>query len=438
MHEKSIREAYGYIKLIGLTCQYVSELNTTTLSKDFPSAPVGRRKGVRAVVSDVEYLAPFKEGIELIKEAGGDAFKLCWQCGLCSASCPWNIVRTFMPHKMICQSRYGLVDLEDEDWWLCSTCHMCVSRCPRGVAITDIIRAARKIMLEYQYERAPASLRSAMGNLSSEGNPWGNERSKRAAWASDLKIPPYSSEAHDVLYFPCCVPSYDLKLGSVSRATALLLQLTGAAFGILGAKESCCGESVRKAGNEELFETLAKSNIEIFNNKGIREIVVSSPHCYTTFKQEYPQLGGQFRVLHVSQYLASRIEEGRLNFTKELKKRIVYHDPCYLGRHNGIYEEPRRILQSVPGVMLMDEMESRENSLCCGGGGGRMWMETKKEERFSDILVEQALAMGADILATACPYCILNFKDSVVTMEVEDRLEVKDISEIVLEAMGDE
>ena len=134
----------------------------------------------------MEYLAPFKEGIDLIREAGGDAFKLCWQCGLCSASCPWNTVRTFMTHKMICQSRYGLVDLEDEDWWLCSTCNLCVSRCPRGVAITDIIRAARKIMLEFQYERAPASLRSAIGNLSSEGNPWGNERSMRAVWASDL------------------------------------------------------------------------------------------------------------------------------------------------------------------------------------------------------------------------------------------------------------
>jgi heterodisulfide reductase subunit C len=136
----------------------------------------------------LEYLTPFKEGIDLIKEAGGDAFKLCWQCGLCSASCPWNTVRTFMTHRMICQSRYGLVDLEDEDWWLCSTCNLCVSRCPRGVAITDVIRAARKIMLEFQYERAPASLRSAIGNLSSEGNPWGNERSKRAAWAGSWEF----------------------------------------------------------------------------------------------------------------------------------------------------------------------------------------------------------------------------------------------------------
>ncbi|MBN1103261.1 MAG: (Fe-S)-binding protein [Deltaproteobacteria bacterium] len=384
----------------------------------------------------MEYLTPFKEGIDLIREAGGDAFTLCWQCGLCSASCPWNTVRTYLPHRMICQSRYGLVDLDDEDWWLCSTCNMCVSRCPRGVAITDIMRAARKIMLEFQYERAPASLRSAMGNLSSEGNPWGNERAQRAAWAKDLGIEAYSSENHDLLYFPCCVPAYDPKLGSVARATATLLRSTGASFGILGERESCCGESVRKAGLETLFDSLMKSNVAVFKEKKVRQIIVTSPHCLTTFRQEYPGLNGKVRVLHLTQYLAGLVEKGMLPLRRELNQRIVYHDPCYLGRHNGIYDEPRTVLGSIPGVTLMDEVDCRENSLCCGGGGGRIWMETLKGERFSDILVEQAVEMGADILVTACPYCLLNFKDSVATSEKAGTLEVKDISEVVLEALG--
>jgi len=340
-----------------------------------------------------------------------------------------------MTHKMICQSRYGLVDLEDEDWWLCSTCNLCVSRCPRGVAITDVIRATRKIMLEFQFEKAPASLRSAMGNLSGEGNPWGNERSKRAAWTKDLGIEAYSSEKHDVLYFPCCVPAYDPKLGSVARATATLLRSTGARFGILGEKECCCGESVRKAGHEALFESLMKSNVSTFKEKEIKEIIVTSPHCFTIFKQEYPGLNGETKIIHLTQYLADLVGKGKLPLKKGLHKKIVYHDPCYLGRHNGIYEEPRRVLRSIPGVTLMDEVECRENSLCCGGGGGRIWMETLKGQRFSDILVEQAVAMGADILATACPYCLLNFKDSVVTSDKVGELEVKDISEVVLEAM---
>ena len=343
-----------------------------------------------------------------------------------------------MTHKMICESRYGLVDLEDEDWWLCSTCNQCVTRCPRGVAITDVIRAARKIMLEFQYEKAPASLRSAIGNLGSEGNPWGGEKSKRAAWAESLAIQPYSSETHDVLYSPCCVLAYDPKLGSVARATATVLRSTGTSFGILGERENCCGESVRKAGHEALFESLAKSNIAAFREKGVKEIIVSSPHCYMTFKEEYPRLNGAVKVLHLTQYLAALLDKGKLSYNKPLSKKIVYHDPCYLGRHNGIYEEPRRVLGSIPGVTLMDEEECRENSLCCGGGGGRIWMETLKGQRFSDILVEQAVAMGADILATACPYCLLNFKDSVVTSDKADVLEVKDISEVVLAAMGEE
>jgi Fe-S oxidoreductase len=343
-----------------------------------------------------------------------------------------------MPHKMICQSRYGLVDLEDEVWWLCSTCNLCVSRCPRGVAITDIIRATRKIMLEFQFEKVPASLRSAMGNLSGQGNPWGNERSKRALWAENLGIQPYSSEDHDVLYFPCCVPAYDPKLGSVARATARLLRSTGAAFGILGEKENCCGESVLKAGHEVLFESLMKGNLAAFKEKEIKEIIVTSPHCLTTFKQEYRGLNSEIKVLHMTQYLADLLEKGKLTFKRGLEKKVVYHDPCYLGRHNGIYEEPRRVLGSIPGVTLMDEVECRENSLCCGGGGGRIWMETVKGQRFSDILVEQAVERGADILVTACPYCLLNFKDSVVTSDKENVLEVKDVSEVVLEAMGEQ
>jgi Fe-S oxidoreductase len=339
---------------------------------------------------------------------------------------------------MICQSRYGLVDMEDEDWWLCSTCNQCVSRCPRGVAITDVIRAARKIMLEFQYEKAPASLRSAIGHLGSEGNPWGGEKSKRGAWAESLGIQPYSSGQHEVLYSPCCVLAYDPKLGSVARATATVLKSTGAAFGILGERESCCGESVRKAGHEALFESLAKGNIDAFRDKGVKEIIVSSPHCYTTFKEEYPRLNGAVKVVHLTQYLAALLDKGKLSCKRSLNKKIVYHDPCYLGRHNGIYEEPRRVLASIPGVTLMDEVECRENSLCCGGGGGRIWMETLKGQRFSDILVEQAVAMGADILATACPYCLLNFKDSVVTSDKADVLEVKDVSEVVLAAIGEE
>ena len=379
-------------------------------------------------------IAPFKEAIEMIKDAGGEAFRSCFQCGLCTASCPWNNVRTFMPHKKITESKFGLVELGEEDWWLCSTCHTCVSRCPRGVAITDVIRAVRNITLNSIPRAVPASLRSAVASLKSAGNPWGGARDERADWARDLDIPSLSAET-EVLYFSCCVPAYDPKMEKVARSTCRILKETGAKFAIIGTKESCCGESVRKAGNYEVFEKLAMSNIDAFRESGVKQIVASSPHCYDTFKNEYPALGADLVVVHLTHYLARAMDEGMLTFRKSFPRKVVYHDPCYLGRHSGVYEEPRKVLSSIPDLTLMDEMNARENSLCCGGGGARIWMETKKGERFSDILVEQAVELGAEVLATACPYCILNFKDSVLTMGREDVLEVRDISEIVDEVI---
>lgn len=376
----------------------------------------------------MESVTIFKEGADAIKEAGGETFKLCFQCSLCAATCPWNMVRNFIVPKMLRQAQFGLADFESEEWWLCTTCKACVERCPRGVEIADIMKAVRRIVAEWG--TTPSSLRSVAASLGSVGNPWQEEREKRADWAKGLNIKDFT-QGTEFLYFPCCTPAYDSRLSDVPRATANILQQTGADFGILGLKENCCGESIRKAGNESLFQHLARSNIVTFVENGVRKIILTSPHCYETFKNEYPELGSNFEVIHYTQYLARVLEEGKLKFTGELGKRVVYHDPCYLGRHNNIYQEPREVLKSIPGLELMDEVDSHENSLCCGGGGGRIFMETKKGERFSDILVEQAIGLGADILATACPYCIINFKDSVLTLDKSDVIEIKDISELV-------
>lgn len=378
--------------------------------------------------------APFKEAAQMIKEAGGEAFQKCFQCGLCTASCPWNNVRTFLPHRMITESKFGLVEPDDEAWWLCSTCNMCVTRCPRGVAITDVIRAVRNITFDSIPRAVPESLRSAVASLKSAGNPWGGLRDDRTNWARDLAIPSMNKDK-ETLYFSCCVPAFDPKMGNVARAAARILRQAGEDFGIVGTKENCCGESVRKAGNYELFDRLARSNIAAFRQSGAKRIITSSPHCYVTFKNEYPGLDGDFEVHHLTQCVARALDEGRLRLKKPFPKKVVYHDPCYLGRHSGVYDEPRRILRSIPALTLMDEMNSREKSLCCGGGGARIWMETKKGQRFSDTLVEQAVELGAEVLATACPYCILNLKDSVLTMGRQDVLEIRDIAEIVDEVI---
>ena len=255
-------------------------------------------------------------------------------------------------------------------------------------------------------------------------------RDRRADWAKELSVKTFT-EGTEVLYFPCCYPSYDSRLKKVAIATVNILNRAGVDFGILGPKENCCGESIRKTGDEELFRHLARENIKTFIDNGVKKILVSSPHCYHTFKNEYPEFKVNFEVIHVSQYLFELINEGRLELTKEYSKKVTYHDPCYLGRHNGIYDEPREVLKKVPGLELVEMAESREDSLCCGGGGGGIWMDVPKAERFSDLRLEQAIEVGAEVLVTSCPYCITNFEDSRLTREDTEVIEVRDIAEVI-------
>jgi len=380
-------------------------------------------------------LSPYKVVVDGIEEEGGDAARVCYQCGTCTTVCPWNRVRTFLVRRMINQAKFGVVPFESEDLWLCTTCGQCVQRCPRGVEIVDVMRAMRRILVPDGV--VPASipnLRGFMTSIASVGNPWGQEPEDRANWAQDLGVKAFD-EGTEVLYFPGCYPSYDPRLKKVAQAAANILNQAGVDFGILGSREMCCGESVRKAGNEALFKRLARENIKTFVENGVKKILVSSPHCYHTFKNEYPEFMVNFEVIHISQYLFQLMNEGRLVPTKEFGKKVTYHDPCYLGRHNGIYDEPREVLKSIPGLELRELAESRENSLCCGMGGGRIWMETPKSERFSDIRLEQAIEAGAEVLATACPYCITQFEDSRLTMEDSEAIQIMDITEILQEVI---
>ena len=379
----------------------------------------------------METVAPFIEVIDEIKEAGGEIFKLCFQCGLCDAVCPWNKVRPFSMRKIIREAAFGLSEIEGEDIWRCTTCGTCPAQCPRGVKQIDISVALRRVATEY--EIFPASVkpaRTARASLISEGNPLQGDRKKRSDWAKDLSVKTYT-EGMEVLYFVGCYLSYDPRMKKVATATANILKKAGVDFGILGSQENCCGESIRKTGSEEVFKRLARENIKTFIDNGVKKVIVSSPHCFHTFKNEYPEFMVNFEVIHMSQYLLELINAGRLELTGEYPKKVTYHDPCYLGRHNDVYDEPRDLLNKVAGLELVEMEAHGKNSLCCGGGGGRIWMDTPQEERFSDIRLEQAKETGAQILTTSCPYCITNFEESRLNLEYEDVLEVKDITEIV-------
>jgi Fe-S oxidoreductase len=383
----------------------------------------------------VENVADYKEIVDVIKASGGDAFKRCFQCGLCDVVCPWNRVREFSMRKIVRQATFGLTEIESEDIWLCTTCGRCPQQCPRDVQQIESGVALRRIATEYGVFPAPVTaIRTVRGSLVGEGNPLSEERKNRAGWAEGLSVQPFT-EGMELLYFPGCYLCYDPRLKKVAKATATILTKAGVDFGILGTEENCCGESIRKTGDEEVFKRLAKDNIKAFIDHGVKKILVSSPHCYHTFKNEYPQFMVDFEVVHLSQYLLELIDQGRLELTKDYGKKVTYHDPCYLGRHNGIYDEPREALKKIAGLELIEMPDSREDSLCCGGGGGRIWMETPKGERFSDLRVEQAMEVGAEVLVTACPYCIANFEDSRLTLEATETIEVKDITEILQEVM---
>jgi len=291
--------------------------------------------------------------------------------------------------------------------------------------------------LASNYQVFPASVRSARNvraSLLVEGNPLHETRQKRADWAKDLAVKPFA-EGTEVLYFVGCYLSYDPRLKKVATATAQILNRAGVDFGILGERENCCGESIRKTGAESVFKTLAKENIKTFVDLGVKKILVSSPHCYHTFKNEYPEFMVNFEVVHIAQFLFDLIRTGRIELKNQLDKRVTYHDPCYLGRHNGVFEQPREILKAVPGLQLVEMSNARKDSLCCGGGGGRVWMDTPKGERFSDLRLAQAHEVGAQVLATSCPYCITMFEDSRLSREDETCATIKDITEIVQEAM---
>jgi Fe-S oxidoreductase len=287
------------------------------------------------------------------------------------------------------------------------------------------------------YGISPAFLkpvRSAVASLAAEGNPLVAERAKRADWTEGLDVKPFT-EKMDILYFLCCYVSYDQRLKEIARATARILQKAGVEFGILGTRENCCGESIRKTGNEETFKKLARENSKTFIENGVTKILVSSPHCYHTFKNEYSEFKVNFEIVHISQYLHELLNEGKLKIGKEYGKKVMYHDPCYLGRHNGIFEEPREILKKLPGLELSELAESRQNSLCCGMGGGRVWIDTKMAERFSNLRVKEAVESGAEVLVSACPYCVDALEESRSGLNYEDVIQVKDIAEILEEAL---
>jgi Fe-S oxidoreductase len=302
----------------------------------------------------------------------------------------------------------------------------------------DLVIGMRGTLVEEGH--IPKTIIEAMENSYKHGNPWGKPKNKRTEWTKelpeDLKVKDFSQgDRAEYLYFVGCTAASDPRIQQIARALVLTLQHAGVDFGFLGNEEQCCGSEIRRMGESGLFEELVEKNTERFGTYQIERIITGCPHGFNVLKNEYPQ--GKFEVLHTTQLLAKNLEEGKLSFTQEIKKVVTYHDPCFLGKQNGVFDEPRMLLNAIPGITFKELDRSRERSLCCEGGGGRMWVESSSEtgQRLGEVRVNDAVEIGAEILVTACPLCVLTLEDAVKTSGHEEKIRVMDITELLAEAM---
>jgi Fe-S oxidoreductase len=326
-----------------------------------------------------------------------------------------------------------------EELWSCTTCRACDEICPVNIEILDKILDMRRY-LSLMESNFPAELGNAYRAMENQGNPWGMNQGERGDWARNLDVKvvdPGEPLTTEYLYWVGCAGSFDDKNRRVTQAMAKLLHRAGIDVAILGPSEMCTGDPARRSGNEYLFQMLAMPNVEMLNGMGVRKIITQCPHCFNTLKNEYPQLGGHYEVLHHSQLLESLIESGRLDVSQAtLAERLTYHDSCYLGRHNDVYMAPRRVVGSIKGIEVVEMPRNGTRGMCCGAGGARMWMEESIGTKVNDERAREALSTGAGRVATACPFCYIMLDDGVKAAGVEEtEVRVADIAIHLLEAI---
>ncbi len=374
-------------------------------------------------------------------------FDACVECGRCQAACPAYLSGTALsPKRIIVKLKRHLHGelagpihgelIKPEELWACTTCMACVQECPAFIDIVDTIIDLRRYLALSEGalpSTAPQSLQ--IQNIQRAGNPWGLPAGERLAWAQGLDVP-VLEEGMDVeyLYWVGCSASYDRRNQAIARAVVKILKAAGVSFAVL-AEERCHAEVARRLGEEYLYQTVAQENIENLNRYGVRKVITHCPHCFNTIKNEFPQFGGTYEVVHHSVLIQELIASGRIKPKKTLDATVVFHDSCYLGRYNGIMDAPRDVARAVPGLRVIDPPRTRERGLCCGGGGGHMWMEVKSEKRVNVIRVEELLATRANVVGTACPFCLAMVDLGRKVKEAEETLAVKDVSELVAESL---
>ncbi len=378
----------------------------------------------------------------------------CMECGRCQDSCPaFNTEKPLSPKKVIMDLREHLYKrapellskeekaedvpslggntIQFDEIWACTTCRACQEECPVFIEHIDKIVDIRRAMVMMD-SSFPNELNPVLRNMETQFNPYMMGNDSRADWAEDLGIKKLSSHPDaEYLYFVGCTASFDDRNKKVAVAFAEMMKKAGVSFAILGTEEKCCGEPLRRIGNEYLAEMIINENITTLKGNGVKKIVTACPHCYNTLKNEYPDYGGKFEVIHHTELLADLIKSNKLVPTKKLPEIVTYHDSCYLGRHNDIYDPPRGILETLTTSNLKEMEGTKQRGFCCGAGGGRMWMEENIGSRINEKRVQQALDTKADTMATACPFCLIMLGDGVKAKDAEERLKMMDVAELL-------
>ena len=386
----------------------------------------------------------------------------CAVCGRCTDACPANISgKTLSPMHIAENLKDHLIEVgpsivqgggkpDDQDanpligsrigqeaLWDCLTCGACVQECPVGVEHIDMIVDMRRNLVMERGEM-PESGMNALSSMEQRGHPWRGTAFTRTDWADGLGVPTLSERpTSEVLLWVGCTAALEKRSQSVARAMASTLKRAGIDFAILGEEEGCTGDPARRMGNEYLYQTMAMQNIQTFARYDVKKIVTICPHCFNVIKNEYPHLGGNYRVLHYSEFVSDLIEAGKLKPIVTIEAAMTYHDSCYLGRHNGIYDAPRKIAEAIPGLELREMERNRDRAFCCGAGGGHMWMEESRGARVNHIRTKQFLETDSDVVGVSCPFCLQMFEEGISSTEsAPDKARAKDLLELLDESLG--